>query len=339
MKELMRWAAWLGGFFLTLMLGTVIYMGMNRVVVIADTSSVLDMTHVSDSEELPGREISLQAGEEAETFIRIPVESSIGAENIVIENQYVNRRLVLHIRGAMGSFYEERLITGYVEPVQKATYTVTEEGVTLYLQLGELYEYESILERGYLQVNLYKPSERYARVVILDAEVSEQLNSKEKEALYKIEEKLQAALEAEDIRVYSASDRRGDADEEKTLQLIEQTRAGMYVGLMFDKDADASVFGSYVCYNSLYFRPWLTNGSFADRIEREMVGAIEGKALGLVEVKEGVLAELQVPAAVVCPGYLSHETEGQLLLKDSYQDKIAAGICAGIVGTLEELKE
>ena len=339
MNKLIRWSAWLGGFFLMIMLGAVIYLGMNRVVVIADTGSNLNMTSVSGSEELPGREISLQPGEETETFIRIPIESSIGAENIVIENQYVNRRLVLYIRGAVGSFYESRLITGYVEPVQKASYTVEEEGVTLYLQLGELYEYESILAKGYLQVNLYKPSERYARVVVLDTEVAKDLSSREKEALYRIEEKLQAALEAEDIRVYCASDRREDADEEKTLQLVEQTRAGMYVGLMLDKDADASVFGSYVCYNSRYFRPWLTNGSFADRIEREMVGAIEGKALGLVEVKEGVLPELSVPAAVVCPGYLSHETEGRLLLKDSYQDKIAAGICNGIVGTLEELKK
>lgn len=338
MKRLMKWTAFLGGGLLTVMLGLVIYLGMNRVVVIADTGSVAGLTEVSDSEELPGHVLSLQESDEEGASIRIPMESAIGAENITIENQYINRRLVMYIRGATGFFYENSRITGYVEPVQKASYTVESEGITLYLQLSELYEYESILNKGYLQVKLYKPSERYAKVVVLDAEISENLNSQEKEALYQTEEKLQALLEAEDIRVYSASDRSEDAGTEETLRLIEQTKASLYVGLKFDRDEDAERFGSYVCYSSLYFRPWLTNGSFADKMEQELVTAIQGRALGLVEVNDGIMQELSIPAVVVCPGYLSHETEGKLLLKESYQDKIAKGICEGIIGTFEELE-
>lgn len=338
MKELMRWSAFLGGSFLAVMSGFVIYLGLNRVVVIADTGKVTELTEVLDSEELPGYPLSLQGSAEGETSIRIPMESAIGPENITIENQYIGGRLVMYIRGATGFFYENNQITGYVEPVEKASYTVESEGVTLYLQLSELYEYESILEKGYLQVNLYKPSERYAKVVVLDVEVPEDLSSREKEALFQTEEKLQALLEAEGIRTYSAADKDGDAGEEKVLRLIDQTKASLYVSLRFDRDEDRERFGSYVCYSSLYFRPWLTNGSFADKMERELVTAIQGKALGLVEVEDGILQEISIPAAVVCPGYLSHETEGRLLLKENYQNRIAEGLCKGILGTFEELK-
>lgn len=269
------------------------------------------------------------------------MENAIGPENITIENQYLGRRLILNIRGATGFFYENNRITGYTAPLQSASYTAGSEGVTLYLQLSELYEYESILNKGYLQVNLYKPSERYAKVVILDAAISDGLSSQEKEALYRIEEKCQALLEAENIRVYSAEDRQdeAEAEAENTLRLIEQTNASLYVGLMFERSEDKEQFGSYVCYSSLYFRPWFTNGDFADRMEREMVSAIEGKAIGLVETEEGILTELSIPAVTVCPGYLSHETEGKLLLKDSYQDRIAKGICAGIRSAYEELEK
>lgn len=335
MKMLMMWSAVIGGSFLAAMLGITVYLGANRVVVIADTGSVTELTGLSDFEELPGHTLALQKSAEEGTSIRIPMESAIGPENITIENRYLNRWLVMNIRGATGFFYENNRITGYVDPVQNASYTVESEGVTLYIQLSELHEYESILGKGYLQVNFYKPSERYAKVVILDAAATDGLNGQEKEALCRIEEKCQALLEAENIRAYSAEDRRDDAE---LARLVDQTKASLYVGLMFDRDEDKEQFGSYVCYNSRYFRPWFTNGDFADRMERELVTAIEGKALGLVETDEGILQEFSIPAVTVCPGYLSHETEGKLLLKESYQDRIAAGICAGILGAYEELE-
>lgn len=339
MKKLMMWSAFLGGSFLAVMLSLTIYLGTNRVIVIADTGSITGLTGLSDLEELPGHELLLQESAGEGTSIRIPMENAIGAENITIENQYISRRLVVNIRGGTGFFYENNRITGYVEPVQKASYTVESEGVTLYLQLSELYEYESILDKGYLQVNLYKPSERYAKVVVLDAEISEDLSSPEREALYQIEEKLQALLEAESIRTYSAEDGQGEVLQENTLRLIDQTRASLYVGLKFDRDKDAEQFGSYVCYSGLYFRPWFTNGSFADKMERELVTAVEGRALGLVEMEDGILPEISIPAVTVCPGYLSHETEGKLLLQESYQERIAEGICAGILGAFEELEK
>lgn len=339
MKKLMGWSAFLGGGFLAVMLGLTVYLGVNRVVVIADTGSASNLTEVSGTEELPGHELALQESAEEETVIRIPMETAIGPENITIENQYINRRLVMHIRGATGFFYENSRITGYVEPVEKASYVAESEGVTLYLQLKELYEYESILDRGSLQVGLYKPSERYEKVVVLDAQTTEDLSGAEREALYRIEEKIQTLLEDNGIRTYSAADRKGDADTENTLQLIDQTRAGLYVGLKFDREEDVEQFGSYVCYSSLYFRPWLTNGTFADRMERELVSAIEGRALGLLETEDGILQEISIPAVIICPGYLSHEAEGALLLQDSYQDRIAEGICTGIVQTFEELEK
>lgn len=339
MKKLMKWSAYLGGGFIAAALAIVLFLGANRVVVIADTGGISGLTKISDFGELPGHEIALQEGKDAEMSLKIPVENAIGPENIMIENQYVGRRFVVFIRGATGFFYESSRITGYIKPVQAASYMVESEGVTLYLQLSELYEYESILNKGYLQVNLYRPSERYEKVVILDAEESDDLNYQEKEALAQIEKKCQALLEAEGIRIYNASAQSGKTDVDSKLTLVKESNASLYVGLMLAKEQDTKRFGSYVSYNSLYFRPWFSNGSFADKMERELVTAISGKALGLVEAEDSILQELSIPAVIVCPGYLSHETEGKLLMQDGYQDMIAEGICKGIIGAFEELEK
>ncbi len=337
MRRLMRWSAFLGGGILAVMFGLVIWLGVNKSVVIADTGSVSDTAGLAFSEELPGHELSLRESGEEGMFLRIPMENSISPENITMENRYAERRLVISVRGASGFFYENNRITGFVEPVEAASYTVESEGVTLYLQLSELYEYESILDKGYLQVNLYRPSERYDKVVILETKEIERLNAREREALESLEKKCRALLEADDFRVYSASGGSGEAALKNTLMLAEETGAGLYLGLTFDRDEDTARFGSYVCYNSLYFRPWLTNGDLADRMEQSLVTAIEGKALGLAEMEDGILRELEIPAVIICPGYVSHETEGALLLTDAYQERIAEGICSGVAEIFEEL--
>lgn len=180
---------------------------------------------------------------------------------------------------------------------------------------------------------------QYEKIVILDVKASDDLSEKEMEALCRIEGRCQELLEEEGILVYSASGISGENETEEKLMLAEETNAGLYLGLMFDRDENKELFGSYVCYNSLYFRPWLTNGSFADRMERSLVTAIEGKALGLVEVEDDMLRELSIPAVIVCPGYLSHETERALLLAESYQDRVAEGICGGVLETFRELEE
>lgn len=338
MRKLMQWTGIIGGGFIAAALALVIYLGQNRFVVIADTGNVpvsSEFYGEGYAEPLPGQRLLLKEDESLGMSLRIPLEASIGPGNITLENQYMGRRLVLFLRGAAGLFYESSEITGCTKALQGASYAAESEGIRLYLQFSALYEFESIFESGCLRVNLYKPAERYERIVILDAQPLPDMSGEESDALYQIAEKAGALLENEGIRVYTASGQGKALAEDEKLRLVEETGADFYLGLTFDRTKDREEFGSYVCYNSLYFRPTMTNGTFADIMERELVTAISGKANGLVEKEDGILGELSIPALIVCPGYLSHETEGYLLLQDAYQDKIAAGICQGVLKGME----
>lgn len=339
MQKLMKWAAFIGGTFIAAALGLVIYLGMNRVVVIADTGSASEAAEFSGTDsldDLSGTAVLLQKSKTDGTSFRIPVEAEIGPDNISVENQYTGRMISIFLRGATGAFYKRSAITGYTDAIRDASYVVQAEGVRLNIRFSELYEYESIWETGSLQFNLYKPAERYNRVVVLDVVPQEPVSSEEREILYQIEAKLNSRLQQEGIKVYSTSERGNSLSLEEKLAFIEETGAGMYLGLTLGADEDKEQFGSYVCYNGTYFRPGLTNGTMADIIEREVVTEISGKARGLVDTDEGILGELSIPAAIVCPGYVTHGTERELLMQDGYQELIAEGICQGALAVFEQ---
>lgn len=338
----MIWAAAVGGVFIAAALSLVIYLGGNRGVVIADTGSSSQTAGFSGAGnriESPGQAVSLQKSGGEGMFLRIPVETAIRPENITVENQYADRGLSVFLRGATGAFYKSSNISGHTETVENASYITEEEGVLLYIKFSELYECESILKNGYIQVNLYKPEEQYERVVILDVEPPEDSDEEAEEILYQTAETLEDLLEEKEIKVYGTFDRDEKLTAEEMRAFAEETDADIYIGLTLARDEDKEQFGTYVCYNGTYFRPDFTNGSFADIMERALVTEINGRARGLIDTKEGILGELSIPAVMICPGYLSHETEGRLLKQEAYQDKIAEGICEGVLAAYEKRSE
>lgn len=341
MQKLMKWAALIGGIFIVAALSFVIYLGQNRVVVIVDSGTGIGAPGFSGKEgirELPGYTVELQKSEDGENSFWIPVETTIGPENITVENRYANRQLIISLRGAAGSFYKSSKVTGNTALIREASCDVYEEGVALYLQFSEMYECESIFKAGYLQFRLTKPSEQYERIVILDAELPDHMDSQAEETLHQIETKLSERLKEEGIRAYSTYSQGEELSTEEKATLASETGADMYLGLTLAYDQDKEQFGTYACYNGIYFMPKLTNGVLADTMERELVTEIGGKAKGLVDTDEGVLGKLSVPAVMICPGYMSHDTEGRLLQQDAYQDKIAEGICQGVLKAYEKLE-
>ncbi len=359
MQKLLKITAWSVGTFLLLVLSLVIYMGKNRIVVIADTGSGSGVSLVGESGgrggTLPGRAMAVEENTTSERVITIPVEASVKPENIVIENQYADKRLVIFLGGASAEFYDSNVISGHASTIEGASYTADETGVKLYLALSELYDEEGILETGVLQINLYEPEEKYDKVVVLDSDLQElsgaagfgaedeEAEKKAAGAVRSVEEKIKKRLEEEGIRVYSASEPLSGTDAalplEQKLMIIERTGADLYVGIAAAWDADPETFGTYVRYNKEYFMPSMTNGQLADLLEKELVTNISGKALGLEDDKSGILEELTIPAAVVYTGYISHPTEGLLLQQESYQDKIAEGISQGILNAYEKTEE
>ena len=59
--------------------------------------------------------------------------------------------------------------------------------------------------------------------------------------------------------------------------------------------------------------------------------AASNRAVGLFPAEEeDILQKIEIPAARIALGYVTNDTERQLLMQDSYQKKLAEGIAEAI---------
>lgn len=128
------------------------------------------------------------------------------------------------------------------------------------------------------------------------------------------------------------------------LDFVEQIQPDLFIDVHLDKNATVGTYGTSVSYDTTYFNRKLTNAEFADVMEKSVVSAIEGFAVGIIDVtdtdaeEKAVLKGLTVPAVSIACGDMSNEKEGELLTRDNYQSNLANGILEGIRIAKERLE-
>lgn len=138
--------------------------------------------------------------------------------------------------------------------------------------------------------------------------------------------------------------RSGDVDmtNEMRLAFIEQLDPDLFVDVHLNKSTGVNTYGTSVSYKTTYYNRKLSNVSFADIMEKSVVTAIEGAAVGIMDVTEAdnvpILEGLTMPAISIACGDLSHDKEGELLTRENYQKNIASGILNGIMEAKEQLE-
>ncbi len=282
-------------------------------------------------------------GKSDTSYLRIPLPEKCSAEDIVVENHYMDKELCIIINGAKEEFYEENAISGNRSMVRQGLYEETQGNVRLIFQLTGICECRTILEDHYLYISFLSPREAYNKIVVIDPAcgglnvgVSAQ-GLLEKDVSLGIAKKLKEKLDQSDIKAYYTRIDDVNPDEKDRTALANETRADMYIRIQVDSHEDSSVYGTTAVYNGNYFIPGFGSVELADLLERSVVTNIKGKALGLSEAQaqEYVLRNVTVPAAAVKAGCITNKQEATLLGREDYQDKIAEGIYQAILSAYE----
>ena len=271
------------------------------------------------------------------------------AEDIVIENYYMNQELCILVGTADADFYEANAISGNLDMVKKglceaANEGTDEKGVKLRFSLTGIFEYHTILENHDLYVNFLSPREMYDKIVVIDpygggSNAGNEGNGlSEKDITLQVAKKIKEKLDESDIKVYYTRMDDSNPGEEDRVRLANETRADMYIRIQVDANEDSSVYGATTIYNEDYFIPGFGSVELADILEREVVTSIKGKALGLTgaEEEDYAVRSITVPAAAVKVGCLTNKQEAILLGREEYQDKIADGICNAVQKVYED---
>ncbi|MCI8571567.1 MAG: N-acetylmuramoyl-L-alanine amidase [Lachnospiraceae bacterium] len=289
--------------------------------------------------------LTFDLGQADTSYLRIPVPEGCSAEDIQVENHYMDRELYVLIPGAGENFYRENAVSGNREEIVQGSFEPEKEGVKLKFQLTGIFEYRTILENNDLYISFLSPGEVYDRIVVIDPACGgmnagyEQDGIREKDISLQIAAKLKEKLDETDIKVYYTRMDDSNPGEEMRAALANGAKADLYIRIQADASEDSSVYGITTVYNGDFFIPGFGNLELADCLEKEVVTSVSGKALGLMEAeaKEHAVRHVMVPAAAVKAGFLTNQQEAALLVREEYQDKIAEGIYNAIIKVLEQM--
>ncbi|MCM1156563.1 MAG: N-acetylmuramoyl-L-alanine amidase [Roseburia sp.] len=291
--------------------------------------------------------IFAQSGQEMNYFC-IPLHTEVKAENVAVENHYMDKELWVSISQvtetkAYEDFYQTQGVYGNRNAVMDGYYESGEDTFWLKFHLNDVYEYHSIFEDGKLYIEFVPPKEVYDRIVVIDpaygadetGAVSGDLEGKN--ITIEIARALKKKLDETDIKVYYTRMDDSNPSEENRIGLTNAARADMLIRIEVNENEDTKIYGTEAVYNSKFFIPGFGSIELADLLEREVVTAISGKANGLVESAEedAVINQATVPAATIRVGYVSNGQEAILLNREDYVEKIATGIYQAIMTAYE----
>lgn len=350
-NRLMKRAALFGILFIVAAMSAMLYDSAHKVIVVADVAqdevdwktessraAVTDKDHIVFDRE-KGRNTR---------YFCIPLPADVSAEDVTIENHYVNHELLVCIKPKEGKnqeqFYEDHAVSGNCEKVLDGQLEVEKERISLRFTLTDVYEYQSSYENNVLYIEFMQPKEVYDKIVVIDPAYGGEDDGPagnglvSKTIMLNIAKALKTKLDDTDIKVYYT--RMDDTNPESTdrVALANATGADMLIRMEVNTAKETQTYGTEAVYNARFFIPGFGNVELADLVEREVVTAIGGKANGLMPAGEEdvILQSATVPAATIRVGYLSNEKERALLSQEEYAKRIAEGIYQAILKAYEE---
>lgn len=320
----------------------------NKTIVIADVSqdpSGVPVNPIQAGETAGDRTLALQEDYEMNGSFRIPLPKGIRAENVTMENRYVDRELLLYIQDGDEEFYDENRISGDIAPVLSAYCEMQERGVLLKIDMDRVLEYRSTMDSSGLTINWYEPAELYDYIVVLDPAGGSETgindySLSEKDVTLQVVKQIQKQFNQQSVRLYSTRTEDVYMSPDERVRFAEEVGADFYIRLRTSADgADADVYGITGLYNEDYYIPGFGNTELADIFTREVTISASNRAVGLKTAEEeSVLRRLKMPAAEISLGFLSNPQEEYLLGQESYQEKLAAGFVSAISKAVEMLE-
>lgn len=368
-NQLMKRTAVYTVLFACFALAAIFYYSSNKIIVVAD---VAQDEVARNEQEQSGVGQSTQGGKTAEgetssgavsqqnnilfeqngqemNYFCIPLHTDVKAENVTIENHYMDKELWVSIRqeeksAGYGDFYRTQGVYGNRSAVIDGRFENGTDTFWLKFRLTDVYEYHSIFEDNKLYIEFMTPREAYDKIVVIDpayggdvtGALSDELAGKD--ITLEIARALKKKLDDTDIKVYYTRMDDSALSEEERVELTNATKADMLIRIEVNENEDSKIYGTEAVYNSKFFIPGFGSVELADLLEREVVTAISGKANGLTDSTEDdvVINNATVPAAAIRVGYLSNGQEEILLGREDYIQKIAEGIYQAIMKAYEE---
>lgn len=279
-------------------------------------------------------------------YLSLPLD--VSAEQMTLENRYLEKELLITIENANVSmdFFAQNAICGDTSQVRVASVCEQDGRIILTISLKSILEFKSTIQDNTLLIACVNPHDLYDYIVILDPSCGEGVTSAdgstvtEEEITLEIAKQVVNKSELDNVRIYlTRLGNNGKITDSAGLELLEEVEPDFYIRLSASLVTDPGSYGIAGYYNKDYYIPRLQNVMLADMLTKSVTIAASNRAVGVKSVDEKhYLYELKLPAAELSVGYLSNEQERKLLIQKEYRDKIADGILNAIVTAVLQLE-
>lgn len=318
-----------------LCMGWMLYAAAHKTIVIEEALAgrVGNSTSRTERVELPIADAGTSEG-----MLSIPVQASVKAERVTVDNRYMSQEICVTIDGGDMDFYRSLTVNGDNSQVRGVSCEPYEDGVLLTLSTNGVLECRSTLENETMVFSFSVPSEVYDLIVVIDPAGGGTESGvsyggcREKEISLAVAKQVGEILTEEGIKLYLTRTEDSFVEHEERMRLAEQVDADIFLEIGLSEDADeAQTYGISAYYNDRYFLPDFGNVEWADALVRNVTIASSNRARGLYPAQESSLDGLSMPSARLDMGYVTNADERELLLQENYQKKLAQGIADAIL--------
>lgn len=331
-------------FFIIAMVG-MLYFDANKIIVIADSSESRSNSDLEIKDNLLTQyQLLMKNSKGYISEIVIPLEQTVKAENVLVENHYIDKELWIGIDGANAEFYSQQYVVGDLQNIQDGGYDIVDDVLWIKLSMGNIFEYESTMNNGNLYIKMKEPREVYDKIIVIDAgHGGEEKGSyvgrvSEKSIALDVLLILQNKLRDSGVKVYYTRTIDEYLEEDKRVELVNNVGADMVISLHAAYDEDVTMEGITTIYNGDYFIQDFDSIDLSDMLEQSVARETGAQANGLQAAgdEDILIKQAKVPAAQINLGYLSNEEERKNLQDEEYQELIANGIYNAIMEVYEE---
>lgn len=331
MQRLMRRTAVWTALFTIAAMAVMFYYSSVKVIVIAGERA--DATQMNTTETYSvyqnGKPLILEENNTSQ-YLSISLPDGITADNISIDNHYMDKIVEVGIKGVDESYYRKEAPYGQCRGIEESVYYTQNDTMYLAFAVNDIYEVDYVYETGRLSIRFVSPASLYDKIVVLDAGSAYTNEKRQDSIVTEVVGDVRTRLEDRGIKVYDVSAPNG-YDSHQKLSVIEKLSADMYVAIEI-QDAAGGRSGMEAFYNDTFFIPFVGNITVADTILHEAVVSTDGATNGLLPYESGdaILQNSQIPSTRLRLGYEDSYEDMQKLYEREYRQALAEGIAAGI---------
>lgn len=295
------------------------------------------------------QDIAISNNYSSDMGLSIPIDDLVQESKIHVENDYINRRLIVKIEGNHQNFYEKQVIQDNGDYIKHAHLFASEENTYLVLYMNELKEHVVSYKNKTLSVKFYDPKELYSNIIVIDPsyggdELGYVANDlMEKDITLAVATRLKERLSSSsDYKVYFTRLTDETVLDEDRLQLINDSTADLVIRIEVDYKEAEEIYGASAIYHDEYFIPGFDSIQLSDLILQNVAVKTGTQALGLFKASDSgdeIVMGANVPITTLKVGCITNWLESEMLKDERYINQIVGGIVEGITQSFQKITE